>query len=185
MKKIFFSIGVTLFLFSLFFILDNNTVRKSFETHGIYGTYTSLEELENSSDLILVAEPQNNEHPEGKRYTFTSVEVQKIIKNDKERKVKKGDIVTVEEPYFISDKPIVPGQTLYTLEGYTEMVKGNQYIIYLQYSEHHGYYYINSFTYGQYPLEMKLEKDKHFMKGRQSIKEEIMIKYKDLVKNNG
>lgn len=189
MKKIFFITGlIILVLVSVYFILDNNTVRKPFATHGVYATYNNLGELENLSDLIIVAVPKNNEHVEGKHYTFTNVEVKKILKKDKERKFKEGDILKVEEPYFISNEPIVPGQTLYTLEGYTEMIKGNQYILYLQYNESLGHYYINSFTFGQYLLDMKFEKEKENHKNsnklRDSIQEEIKIKHKDLLKNN-
>jgi hypothetical protein len=86
-------------------------VRKPFG-NGFYATYKNLKELENSSDLIIVAEPKRNKYPEGERFTFTDVEVEKIIKNDKERKVKKNAVITVEEPYFINDETFFPGKTL-------------------------------------------------------------------------
>ena len=115
--------------------------------------YESIEELENASDLIVIGTKvkeleSNVVYDENEvyqiAYTYSSFQIDEIVSN----KVKESNKeITIFENQAYDKKY---NQILH-IEGYTNMLEGNKYILYLELAEE-GYYIPLALTAGKVPL---------------------------------
>ena len=147
--SVFLVLGAAVFLYNS----GQNDI-KEIEVHADYINFENLQKLDEFSQLVVVATPikdfndrvQKTEYfPDGSMmdfYSLTNVKIEKVIKapNDFDRSISNLDIV---EPVSL----VTNGSGLKKLkrEGYTELKKGNTYIIYLT-KGGKNYYSVNGFN---------------------------------------
>ncbi|AIQ11608.1 hypothetical protein [Paenibacillus durus] len=110
--------------------------------------------------------------------TETKVTVKKVYKGSSKKDIG-SEIVVFEPSYVLEDSK---GSTRINYEGYVPMVPGEEYILYLVYSDRLGGYWINALEQGKFNVtgndkaEAKLqESDQQYDK----LKKDVLEKYKD------
>lgn len=153
-----------------------------------YATYSTIDNLTESSDLIIVASPIetvkdrkniNNwvTDSQGDRQldyfqTLTKVKVEKVIKTD-DPKIAPNEVIEVSEPFTIVQE--IDGKKLLQSDGYEPIGKDSRYLIFLQKNESTGYYFVMQMNDGRFDLEDDPIKDERHNKFRN----EAMEKFKD------
>lgn len=150
--------------------------------HALIIKNESLEELEESADLIVIATVDGKgrqEELEPDSYifnTFTPVRVDKVLKGD----VNQGDIIEIAEHYGYV---IRPQQTfIYTMENYLPMEQKSTYLLFLIKSQN-GWLRVSSVYQGKFvwPIPKTLStntlKINEITEDYQSLLEEVRTKY--------
>lgn len=190
--KILLSVLALIILLSLFGCNNNEkNTANSKEPENVFVSaktdlYESIEELENASDLIVIGTKvkeleSNVVYDENEvyqiAYTYSSFQIDEIVSN----KVKESNKeITIFENQAYDKKY---NQILH-IEGYTNMLEGNKYILYLELAEE-GYYIPLALTAGKVPLtnseingtklKMKNARDDEIV---EKLHKEIQRKYK-------
>lgn len=116
-------------------------------------SYESIEELENASDLIVIGTKVKElesdvvyDENEGFQiaYTYSSFQIDEIISNKVKESRKK---ITIFENQAYDKKY----NRILHIAGYTNMLEGNKYILYLELADE-GYYIPLAVTIGKVPL---------------------------------
>lgn len=158
-NKFVFTIFLTILCLT-FYGCDNNTKSGTVSNapEDVYlsaktDSYDSIENLENSSDLIVIGtktkELESNVLYDENgiyqiAYTYSSFKIDEVIKN--RIKETSQEIKIFENQAF--DKK---NNEVLHIAGYVNMIEGNNYILYLRFAEE-GYYIPLAVTFGKVPL---------------------------------
>ncbi len=125
-----------------------------------YAGYSSVEELSEYSDMIIIATPLKEfeecppaikYNPDGRiedEYTVSPFEVKKVIKGDSELKS-----VDILQPAAIIENALGKKVLRITGDYYTVMKKGESYLLFLKKVQEEGFYSVVSLEYGKYNLD--------------------------------
>ena len=176
MKRYRIIIYLVIALGAVYLMVDSNTFRKDLLSKGMYVSYNNLTELSTSSELIIIGEPITSKKEKSPHNHVTNVRIKKILSNHREEQWLVGDVISITEPNYITNNPWLPGKTMNVQEHYKEMEIGNDYILFLNQNQS---FYINSFSFGQYPLNDEVEEayEEVFPENRQLIKKELKKQY--------
>ncbi|WP_455684924.1 hypothetical protein [Thomasclavelia sp.] len=141
-------------------------------------SYQSIEELENASDLIVIGAKVNELKSDVVydkngvyqiAYTYSSFRIDEIVSNKVEES--KKEITIFENQAY--DKKY---NEILHIAGYTNMVEGNKYILYLRLADE-GYYIPLAVTIGKVPLtNSEINGNKLKMKNSDNESDEIIEK---------
>ncbi|NQX69874.1 hypothetical protein HQN90_27450 [Paenibacillus alba] len=103
-------------------------------------SYSTLNELEESSKLIVSGVPLKQENHVTfdkdnfvqESFTITSFKIQNVHANKLKSDFNNGDIIKVAEPVYVIDKGIKPGKTEFSINGYKLMKQNSKYILVLK-----------------------------------------------------
>ncbi|AWB43693.1 hypothetical protein DCC85_05305 [Paenibacillus sp. CAA11] len=159
--------------------------------HADYLQFSNADKMYQDADLVVIGRPtQSFENREqhvqhystgavGDFYTFTNIDVEKTLKGSV------GTNINVIEPVAIDQT--LQGKDKLTIEGYTEMKQGSQYLISLKKNTFGQYGVINmqsgKFNLDQtdpddFPSNINLTKDKKEERDRKDqLFKEIQVKY--------
>ncbi|GBF73429.1 hypothetical protein PA598K_01718 [Paenibacillus sp. 598K] len=141
------------------FIADRN-IERTLRVDGDRVIYTDAKELAKMVDLVVLATATGNSEnirytvdgfPEG--YTLSEIHISEILEN--RNGVELSDTITVVEPTYLFRNGIELGETRYTIEGYTPLVKSAEYILFLEWNEYRGVYEIYSADQGKVNTDNK------------------------------
>ncbi|RCX14800.1 hypothetical protein DFR58_11434 [Anaerobacterium chartisolvens] len=125
-----------------------------------YAGYSSIEELSEYSDMVIIATPLKEfeecpptikYNPDGRiedEYTVSPFGVKKVIKGDSQ--LKSADIL---QPAAIIENALGKKVLRITGDYYTVMKKGESYLLFLKKVEEEGFYSVVSLEYGKYNLD--------------------------------
>ncbi|GAA0123159.1 hypothetical protein UT300018_24770 [Clostridium faecium] len=158
-KRVYTVIGIVLVL-SCFMIPFMSNKSSSQLEHVVFDgktdSYDNLEELEAASPIIVYgkkvteAEPQfiyDNNNQLVMLYTLSDFEISKIYKNDSELKI--GDKIPIIENEATDKRT----GKVYHIANYSKMNTGNEYVLFLHYSDHDGWYVPTAVDYGKVPAD--------------------------------
>ncbi|MBQ6446227.1 MAG: hypothetical protein IJJ10_02030 [Bacillus sp. (in: Bacteria)] len=120
--------------------------------------YSSLEELENASDIIIKGEKKSETETNVIRseidgevaggYTLSNFEITKVYKNSlNDKEIKEQNTVKISEVSFYDEET----HSAYTINGYQNMKKNNEYLLFLS-KEEDGNFITKAVTFGKIPL---------------------------------
>ena len=120
--------------------------------------YSSLEELENASDIIIKGEKKSETETNVIRseidgevaggYTLSNFEITKVYKNSlNDKEIKEQNTVKISEVSFYDEET----RSAYTINGYQNMKKNNEYLLFLS-KEEDGNFITKAVTFGKIPL---------------------------------
>ncbi len=119
--------------------------------------YQSLTEIEDKVDIIVKAVKESEEDPiiqkdEMGNVNFTgtvgNVKITRLYTNKSGQTIEEGDVL----PIFENEAYDAKTNTVYHVAGYTKMEQGQEYILFLTYSEGDQWYVPCSAVWGKYPL---------------------------------
>jgi hypothetical protein len=111
----------------------------TFDVEAKQVSFESTEELIDFSELIVAGEPlksinhviYSKDGSTAEAYTITQFRIDEIYENDTVYNVNEGDIIKVAEPTYVIDNGIKLGKTLFSYNGYENMLKNNKYLLLL------------------------------------------------------
>jgi hypothetical protein len=133
-----------------------------------YASFSNVDDRIEATQLIieatLVGEPENildykDEFRSG--YTLSNVKINRMLK-DTSGKLEIGDVIQIQEPYYIVDRRFKPGKLEIGYGDYTKIEKSKSYILFLNWHKGLNIYGISSLHEGKYNLDSldKLELEK-------------------------
>ncbi|WP_281886796.1 hypothetical protein [Paenibacillus sp. YYML68] len=161
---------------------DQKIVAEAWYGEYNHAIYDNVDDLYKDSTLVVSVtatsntkelSEQNFEYTD--RYSVTEVNIDKVIK-DQNNAVANSSSIPIIERAFTVDNGIVPGKTKLVADGYTTLVPGNKYILFLNWSEKRNAYWIHAVSQGKISIDGKDIKENKF-----ASKDETFQKLKDSV----
>lgn len=162
-KKIIAVLAILVAISTLYYFFIYSSFKGVVNTEASYVGYDDAASLVNSAELIVIATPvkdfDDREHivttyktgAVEDFYTKTELKVEKVLKGSLDEKT-----LTVIEP--ISYYQNFDGKRKMTTDGYSEMLKDNQYIVALA-KNYHGEYGVINMTNGVFNLSTQSNKE--------------------------
>lgn len=180
--RIFVMVAV-LVLLVVYFVADM-LIEHRIEVTGDHAVYEKLEDLEQDSTLIISATVIGNQknviYSDGAPelgYTKTEVMVQHVYKGDS---TKQGTVYSVAEPYYSVNRSIEPGRDVIYYEGYTPLINGSRYILFINDSS--GINWIHALYQGKYNIDNTDMQEQKLWMNIDSIysnlRNQVLAKYK-------
>lgn len=152
--------------------------------------YDSLKELEDSSEIIVSgikrgeSDPVINRTPNGDpviSYVISDFEITNIVKDTSIDSVKENQVIQLMEYEFLDSE----SNTIYRIANYQNMVKDNQYVLFLMKSSTDDWYILKGLNFGKVPLQDETDAlgiDSDLSKAVASVREEALAKYSYILK---
>jgi len=172
-----------------YFAVYHSTRLLSF--HGDYVAYSNAEDLFSAAELVVVGRPLQSFEERNMRvtnyatgaiqdfYTLTEINVEKVVKGPA------SDLARLQVIEPIAQIQTVKGIDKISVDGYTEMQKGSQYLIFLK-KNTQGQYSVINMQSGKFNLDHSDANDfaaqaPDEVKGKTALFEEIKAKHPDLI----
>jgi hypothetical protein len=186
-------IGITVLFGSIYFINKNEGSQvESVSMSSKHEGFSSLEELEQDSEIIIIGKKESSENfvdkvSEGPEkgtinifYTLSDVKVSKVLKNTTDKEINKS-LTVLERGAF--DTNVLGKKQYIHVEGYELMKENKKYLLFLRESESDpSQYIIKGVYYGKIPLEtndFEMSEDGKVKMIFKDIAESARKKYKD------
>ncbi|MCR8644876.1 hypothetical protein NV379_19670 [Paenibacillus sp. N1-5-1-14] len=141
-----------------YFIADQRIVDEKIGIFYDHAVYDDADKLSDEVSLIVSVTPttDNKEVFEGGEYndsyTITNVTVDKIYKNSNDNTNSLENLAVIER-FFTVDNGLNPGRTKILGEGYTPLIPGKKYILFLNWSNERQAYWIHAVNQGKINID--------------------------------
>lgn len=182
-------IGTLILVFGSFILYQHLNV-KDISIHGSYDLYSDIDELSNSDRVRVILLVEKLEKSENYvfgdilnqfGYTLSEVKVKEILLDKHKSKIKKGETITIEEPFYVNTHPIM-GKAIVRYGNYTPMLNHSHYVVFLNWSERSNSYTITGLEQGKYNIDDKDKKElEQYEYNMNDLRKEIRTIYKEAI----
>ncbi len=187
-KNIIISFSIIIIAIICICIVSDTRINRIEQDAFLAKHFDSIDELESVCDLVIIGKAtggrENITFGEGfaqNGYTLTQIKILDILKEDPERTIKKNDIITIAEPYYIMEGPLFKGKNLIIPHGCTEIVDDCKYILALSWNDNIENYAGYCPVQSKFNIDSKDNRELQNMKKNkrlESLKEQTLNKYR-------
>lgn len=135
--------------------MDNNQITYQY-VESNHPAFDSLADMAKQTPIILIGTKQEEINPyefvddTGRtvsEFSMAYIKLDQLIKSQPDRSIDGEELIPVLENEYQKDN------TVYHVGGYQKMVPGEQYLLFLNYSQDDDWYTINGVVFGKVPLD--------------------------------